>query len=191
MSTRTVLDDALAGTFPASDPPAMTSPVIATSLADVDDTAGASLTTLRLFRVVDDARADDAFAGADGGGRWTSPGRAVVYAALSPTGALLEFLAHLEGVTPRDVSLVEAHVRNAAMSRFDPPPAHWRELPYRDDVRAHGDAWFDRGEALLLKVPSALVPGAWNVLVNAAHADFERLQPAARITLHVDGRLRT
>lgn len=193
MTSRPTLDDALAGTFPASDPPAMTSPVIATQPVDVDDTAGATFSQLHVYRVVPEADADGAFeAQAEPrGGRWTSPGVPVLNAALSPTGALLEALAHLEGATPEDWVLVTARIHNAAMRTLETPPSEWRERPYRDDVRRHGDAWQRAGDTLLLKVPSALVPKAWNLLLNTGHADMQRVQVIDCMPLHVDARLRT
>lgn len=187
------LDDALAGTFPASDPPALTSPVIATQPVNVDDTAGATFSQLHVYRVVSADDAETAFdpPAEPAGGRWTHPGVPVIHASLSPTGALLEALAHLEGATPGDWVLVTARIDNAAMRTLETPPDCWRERPYRDDVRMHGDAWQEAGDTLLLKVPSALAPKAWNLLLNATHADMERVHVVDQVAIAVDERLRT
>jgi len=37
------------------------------------------------------------------------------------------------------------------------------------DPRAAGDAWLAAGRGPVLRVPSVLVPGAWNLLLNPSH----------------------
>lgn len=43
-----------------------------------------------------------------------------------------------------------------------------------------GSAWFKRKETLLLRVPSAIVPGDFNVVVNATHPDYDQLREVSR-----------
>ena len=98
--TSRCLDEALDGTFPASDPPAMTSPMAATPSADL--VVDASTAPLRVHRVIEPGQATEPFAPATRGGRWSPPGRACVYASLSPAGAMLEYLAHNpDGAPPK------------------------------------------------------------------------------------------
>lgn len=192
MTPRATLDDALASTFPASDPPSATSQTTATLPTDAGPPAP-STTTLTLYRVVPADKADTAFDGDanTNGSRWTSPGVPAVCAALTPAGALLEALAHLEGRTPEDWVLATATIDDVRMHALDPPPANWRERPYRDDVRRHGDEWIERNAALLLRVPSVLVPESWNVVVNPAHADAAHLHRGATMPIAVDPRVRS
>ena len=76
------------------------------------------------------------------------------------------------------------------MLRLDTPPENWRERPYRADVRRAGDRWALEHQSLALRVPSALCPGEYNVLVNLLHPDFGRLQRGEAVGLEVDSRLR-
>ena len=69
-----VLDDALAETFPASDPPSMTSPSAATPSAEV--IVEHSTAPLRLYRVVGADEAAQPSHPGDAGGRWSPPGHA-------------------------------------------------------------------------------------------------------------------
>ncbi len=39
---------------------------------------------------------------------------------------------------------------------------------------ATGDAWLAEGRSAALRVPSVLLPYAWNVLLNPRHADVTR-----------------
>src|SRR5690606_28961030 len=103
------LDEALEDTFPARDPPAMTSPTAATpSDETIADSPGGA--PLRVYRVIEAGQAAEPFAPSDSGGRWTPPGKPCVYASLSPAVAMLEYLAHLEGQPPEDLMLAVASV---------------------------------------------------------------------------------
>lgn len=37
-----------------------------------------------------------------------------------------------------------------------------------------GDGWLDNGDTLLMRVPSVVLPHAFNLLLNPAHADARR-----------------
>src|SRR3990172_3420247 len=106
-------------------------------------------------------------------GRWHSRGRRVVYCSESPAAALLELLVHFE-IDVRDLPakyrLLKLHapgdvrVDHVAVTDL---PADWLE---RTDVtRAAGDRWLQEGRSPLLRVPSAVVPDTFNVLLNPAH----------------------
>lgn len=98
------------------------------------------------------------------GGRWNSPGRPVVYLAEHPALAVLEVRVHLDlplELIPGDYVLLRATLPEA-QERIDALP---------DDPRTVGDAWLLGGKAAVLRVPSVLVPGAWNLLLNPRRAD--------------------
>ena len=119
----------------------------------------------------------------DGGlrasGRWHTRGRRIVYCSQSPAAALLEILVHFE----IDVRDLPARYR---LLKLDAPdalvvaevalhdlPADWVE---RTDVsRSHGDRWLQLEQAPLLRVPSAVVPETFNVLLNPAHPEARRV----------------
>jgi RES domain-containing protein len=56
-------------------------------------------------------------------------------------------------------------------------------------LRAFGDYWFDEKLSVTLRVPSAVVPGEWNYLLNPAHPDFARIVAARPIAFEFDPRL--
>jgi RES domain-containing protein len=183
------LDEALAGTFPASDPPAMTSPMAATPSADV--VVEASTGPLRVHRVVEAAQASDPFAPATEGGRWSPPGRACVYASLTAAGALLEYLAHRDGPLPDGLLLATAELPAGTTLAECNEPSTWREQPYRAEVQQVGAGWLGSGRSLTLRVPSALVDGEVNVLLDPEHPGFAALQLRSLAPLQVDPRLRS
>jgi RES domain-containing protein len=126
--------------------------------------------------------------------RWHSRGRAIVYCAEAPTGALLEALVHLEVdsvdalpksyqllriVLPDDVPLEEVSLDSL-------PPDWKRRAPL---TRSIGDAWLAAGRTLALRVPSAVSPHAFNVLLNPSLLRGTGVRVTARSRYPFDPRL--
>lgn len=113
-------------------------------------------------------------------GRWHTRGRRVVYCSESPAAALLEILVHFE-IDVRDLPtryrLLKLRVPDALVVEdllaADLPP-DWIEQTER--TRAIGDRWLQAGRSALLRVPSAVVPETFNVLLNPGHADAAQLE---------------
>lgn len=186
--TTRCLDEALAGTFPASDPPAMTSPTAATPSADV--VVEVAHGPLRVYRVVEAGQAAEPFAPTSAGGRWSPPGHACVYASLSPAGALLEYLAH-GGASDEGLLLATAELPPGTTLAECNEPSTWCQLPYRAEVQQVGADWLASGRSLALRVPSALVHGEDNMLLSPSHPAYAALQVRALAPLQVDPRLRS
>ena len=162
--------------------------MIATAPRDTDE-APASLRSL--YRVVPRRDSDTPFDGISNrsGGRWTSPGVPAVYASLSPAGAVLEFLVHLDGEKPVDLVLVKAALPEDCLVVAVSLPLHWREFPYRADVRAFGDRWISSRRSLALQVPSALCDEVNNLLLNPDHPDARRIRIVSVDAFTLDPRL--
>jgi RES domain-containing protein len=183
------LDDALADSFPASDPPSQTSPVMATpSSAFISSGEGGEL---RIYRVIEPKQAADPFVATDASARWTPAGTACVYASLSPATAMLEYLAHLEGRTPKQLLLAVGAIKADSVVSEINEPSTWCELPYRPEVQQVGKAWLESGRSLAMRVPSAICRDECNVLLNPAHQGFAALHLLALRPLSIDERLRT
>ena len=99
------------------------------------------------------------------GGRWNSPGRPVVYLAEHPALAALELRVHLDlpfELLPADFVLMRVALPDPLARDLDGiPPA----------TATVGDAWLAKAGSAALRVPSVLVPHAWNVLLNPRHKD--------------------
>lgn len=54
-------------------------------------------------------------------------------------------------------------------------PSGWDELPTSVSAQALGRRWLERGEALAMRVPSAVLPEESNVILNPRHPDFEHV----------------
>jgi RES domain-containing protein len=120
---------------------------------------------------------------ARGGGRWNSRGVHVAYAASSRSLAELEILVHIDRTrAPNDYVFVEADVPNNAIEtvKIEGLPADWRTMPPPPDLRVIGDAWVRAQRSLALRVPSAVIPEEFNLLVNPAHPRFPELRIIGR-----------
>jgi RES domain-containing protein len=98
------------------------------------------------------------------GGRWNSPGRPVVYLAEHPALAALEVRVHLDlpfELLPADFVLMQVEV---------PDNPNWL-LAADEATVATGDTWLNQAASAVLRVPSVLVPHAWNILLNPRHPD--------------------
>ena len=137
---------------------------------------------MRVWRICKTEHAASAFTGEGAmaySGRWHHAGTAVVYCSESRALAALEQLVHLHrnrlpphfvcfGVEiPEGVEIREVQVEDLA--------AEWRRQPGPPELRDIGTRWAESGETVVLQVPSAVVPGEHNFLVNPRHPDFGQL----------------
>jgi RES domain-containing protein len=137
--------------------------------------------SIRAWRIVKERHAGSAFAGEGArlyGGRWNSRGSAVVYTSGSRALAALESLVHLTPpVTFRYVAIpVEfdrAVVDTLSTSAL---PAGWADEPPNAATKAIGDTWVREARSAVLEVPSAIVPGESNFLLNPTHRHFARVR---------------
>ena len=126
-------------------------------------------------------------------GRWHTRGRRIVYCAQTPAAALLEILVHFE-IEVRDLPARYRLLKLEApddleveqVSR-DQLPTDWVERT--DATRATGDAWLAKNRSPLLLVPSAVVPETYNILLNPAHPDADRIVIAQVSDHAIDPRL--
>jgi RES domain-containing protein len=151
--------------------------------------------TVTAWRITKRKHARHAFSGEGArefGGRWNNPGTAVVYTAQSQSLAALEMLVHLDSA-----DLLEKYVLLAA--DFDQSlvkivdasnlPRNWRADPPPAQVRSIGDEWVLGGRSAVLQVPSVLVSGENNFLLNPGHQDFARIRFGKPLAFRFDARL--
>jgi RES domain-containing protein len=127
------------------------------------------------------------------GGRWNPRGMAVAYCASSLSLAVLELLVHVDtNALPDDLVAIQVDIPDDLPARrvlATDLPGDWRQDSGRAALRALGARWFrDRREPLLV-VPSVVVPGERNVLINPLHPDAGRIEVVAREPFRLDPRL--
>jgi RES domain-containing protein len=122
----------------------------------------------------------DGKGGLETSARWHTQGRPIVYLAESVAGALLEVLVHLELSLvrlPKSYRLLKVEAPDdisiEALSSSD------FSRGWTDDetfTRNTGDQWLASKRTVLLRVPSAIVPETFNVLLNSAHEEARRMK---------------
>ncbi|MGA2496443.1 MAG: RES family NAD+ phosphorylase [Tepidisphaeraceae bacterium] len=150
---------------------------------------------LSAWRIVKAKHAASAFSGIGArlaGGRWNSPGHAVVYTSASASLAMLEMLVHLqsEELLRRyvlfEVTLDDSLVTTVTQTSM---PKTWRKSPPPAALQRIGDAWLAAGTSAILRIPSVIVPAECNYLLNPAHSDFARIIIGPKMPAQFDPRL--
>jgi len=148
---------------------------------------------MRAFRIAD--RRFPIFDGSGArliGGRWNSPGQAVVYASETFSGAMLEMLAHgnLSRLPRTQAYIVITIPDGVAIERVkaDDIPG-WQ----REDFTAPrhlGDEWLKEKRTAALMVPSVVTMGIeHNILLNPMHPEFREITVSEPLDVIWDDRL--
>ena len=116
----------------------------------------------------------------------------VVYTAESRSLASLEVLVHTE-----DTQLLAAVQWMTIPVTIDEQlieipkrlPDDWRELPAPPSTREFGTQWVMHARRPALRVPSIVVEGEFNYVLNPRHADFGQLKIGTPVPFSFDPRL--
>ena len=112
--------------------------------------------------------------------RWNSKDVKMIYTAQSRALACLENIVHrnskglqmnfrvMQISVPDDIMLTE-------IKETDLIPG-WKEFNKMPYTQSLGDKWVLEAKSSILKVPSAIISGDANYLLNPEHRDYERIQ---------------
>ncbi len=114
------------------------------------------------------------------GGRWNSKGTAMVYTSESRALCTTEIAVHTPlGILPLDYVIIAIEIpktmviqelKNAEL------PEDWKSLPHSHSTQEIGDTFINEEKFAVIKVPSAVVQGEFNYLLNPAHKDFKKIK---------------
>lgn len=113
------------------------------------------------------------------GGRWSPPGCRLVYCAESRSLAAMEVLVHHVGTEVFRLTrwiVIPADVPESVIERPARVPEAWRDQPPVAAVQSFGADWVREQRHAAMRVPSAVVLGEFNYLLNPAHPDFRRVK---------------
>lgn len=126
------------------------------------------------------------------GNRWNNPGTAVLYTAESRALALVEVWASSGfGLLDDDFMLLTLKLptNRGLYSTLKTLPNGWDSLPPLPASRAVGDSFVREGALLGLWVPSVVVPGDRNLLLNPRHPAMAQVKVQGADRFHMDPRL--
>jgi len=55
-------------------------------------------------------------------------------------------------------------------------PKDWNAYPYISETQSFGDEFINENKFCLLKIPSSVTKGDFNILINPFHPDFKRIK---------------
>ncbi len=150
---------------------------------------------LTVWRLTHQRYSDSAFSGEGArqyGGRFNSPGTAVVYTSESLALALLKTLTGLERYAQlHHYVFFQARLPEKRVSEVSEAdlPEGWNHHPPPSLVQQVGDRWAAREESVALRVPSVVVPYSYNYLLNPTHGAFREIEIGTGESLPIDRRL--
>ena len=114
------------------------------------------------------------------GGRWNSKGVALLYTCANRALCTTEIAVHVPlGITPRDYFLMTIEIPgHSKMLEVVPKdlPENWAGFPHPRFTKEFGDNFVKQNDLLVLKVPSAVVQGEFNYLINPKHPNFKKVR---------------
>ena len=128
------------------------------------------------------------------GGRWNNKGTALIYTSQSRALCMLEVAVHLPlGNLPLDYHLVSIELPDISLPvvEISSLGTAWKAWPPSSHTRHIGDEFVKEGKHLGLRVPSAIVPEEFNVLINPKHGDMTRVKIIHTEPFSFDSRLFT
>jgi len=128
------------------------------------------------------------------GGRWNSRGRSALYTSAHLSQSVLEIYVNIPAELRDELPVLQA----VRISVPDDVATHVSQeqlagLLARPDPRAAcrktGDSWIDSQAALILAVPSVLIPEEMNLILNPAHPRMRDVAIVSLRRFHFDPRL--
>jgi len=127
------------------------------------------------------------------GGRWNSRGTAIIYSGQTRALCTTEISVRTPlGIIPYDMHLVHIEIPISIKPFEITPnklPYEWNCFPHSDLTQKIGDQFIKDRKHLILKVPSAVVQGEFNFLINPFHIDIKKLKVIKTEPFRFDERL--
>ena len=127
------------------------------------------------------------------GGRWNRKGIGVVYTSESRALALVEILVNVPfSILPSQLGMATIEIgEKIRAEEIDPYelPKDWHKFPPPLELAEIGSKWAVSNKSLALRVPSAVVPREFNILINLRHPDIKHVVVVDVEAFDVDRRL--
>jgi len=110
------------------------------------------------------------------GGRWNYRGIPAIYTSETRALAALEFLVHVRTRTADNLRIATISIPVGIIPRelrIETLPKGWRDHPPPFKLTEMGTDWLKSLKSLLLRVPSAVIPNEFNIIINPMHKDMK------------------
>jgi RES domain-containing protein len=154
---------------------------------------------MKVWRICRERHVETAFSGEGarlGSGRWNSLGTPMAYVSTSLSLAVVEVFVHLtKDQEPDDlvaitaeVPMDEALIEEEKLLMQQRLPSNWR-LTHNRELQLLGDEWIRLRQSLAMMVPSAVIDGEWNVVLNPVHPDAAKIEVLSVKPFRFDSRM--
>lgn len=121
-------------------------------------------------------------------GRWHERGQEVIYASRHYSTAMLEKLAHFNGLLPANQHYIEIEIPSGVSYEVitkDSLPG-WLD---EGQARKAGSNWYKEARSAILIVPCFVARPEENIIVNCVHPEAGRIRPGLEMPVVWDSRL--
>ncbi len=135
----------------------------------------------------------DSLEGSGLAARWNSNGVFVCYTAASRALGCLEMVVHLSGEKIINSFKIISITIPPSLKIEDIAPfknIDWAEFENLYQTQAIGDEWVKSLRTCVLRVPSAIIPGDFNYIINPRHTDFNFIEISEMKDFEFDLRLK-
>lgn len=113
------------------------------------------------------------------GGRWNPKGVAMLYTSEHRSLAALEVLVHFDkSLVPDGLQLLTIDLPENQIVSFD--ESKFKKILWSKEsntnFKEEGKNWVESKISLGLKIPSVLIPGEYNIIINPDHAAFREIK---------------
>ena len=127
------------------------------------------------------------------GARWNSKGYAMLYTSESRSLCTAEVAVHTPlGNIPLNYFLIVIEIPdtiNFPELKISDLPKDWEALPHSNSTQLIGNKFLEEAKYLIMKVPSVVVQGDYNYLLNPAHKFFSKMKIIKTESFEFDERL--
>lgn len=127
------------------------------------------------------------------GGRWNSAGVEMIYCAENRSLAMAEVSVHFTLATlPDDYMMMTIHIPDnlqvKSLNERD-LPKDWKSFPHPNSTQKVGDEFVFENKYCLMKIPSVITQGEFNILINPNHNDFRHIGVVELVPFPFDSRI--
>ncbi len=126
------------------------------------------------------------------GRRWNRKGIAMIYTSESRALCTVEIAVHLNlSAAPENYILLTINIpEEIEVLEVDTNSLSdgWNKFPFTEQTRQLGSQLILENRYAVMKVPSAIVPGDFNYLLNPGHKDFGKITKIRQEPYEFDGR---
>ena len=154
------------------------------------------MSQVTVWRLCQKRHAADAFSGEGSrlfGGRWSPAGLRIAYSSESRSLAALEVLVNVRDpglLFAQPWAILPATIPTNLIEHPRRVPENWRATPYGSETQAFGSEWAKAERSVALQVPSSVVLGEFDYLLNPDHPDFSKIEIGAFEPFEFDSRIR-